>query len=581
MKTRNQLLGVLTSLAVLLLFCAAIGAPVPVQAQTVQVLSADPPSAAQGTVNLNVLIKGKGFKNGALAKFLVTGTDDPGGIKVNSTTFVSSTSVTANIDVTDMAVLSKFDIQVMNRDGRGGKGTELFSVTQKGGSQQAACPVLTPVLTSAASCTSTLAGCLDTTFGGTGVVLTDTNGGLDYMRDMEQAVTPLLQPDGKIVAVGYAQAPGSPTDDFVLVRYNIDGSLDTTFGSGGIARDAITSGEDSLWAAALQPDGKILAAGSADTFGKGMLGVARFNPDGTLDSTFGTGGNVTLTSPSRKVAWRAYSIAVQADGKILLGTSGVGAVVRLNANGSLDSTFGNGGKVTFDYDTVAALTTQRVTVGTVTEERILVVRESKSATGGQNSDFLVMRLMPNGTVDTSFGPSATGLTYTDFCGGGDRPTSMAVDAAGNIVVAGGVDLGSGNINFGIARYTSGGIPDPAFGDPIPGSAQRSGRTRVDFFGSDDGGWGVVVQPDGKLVMGGTAQRPVNYLNYFGLARFNPDGTLDTSFGTGGVVASDYSVPAGGSNFGHRLVLAADGRIILVGSAVANGTYNFVVARYWP
>jgi len=542
-------------------------------AQTIEVTSANPSSAAQGTVNLNVTVKGKGFKNGAQAKWFVTGTTNPSGVTVNSTTFVSGSELSANITVADDATIADFDIAVVNTNGRSGKGTELFAVTAKGGGNQNSCPALTPMLTAANNCTTTLPGCLDVTFGSTGVVLTDTTGGVDYQLDFEQAITPLLQPDGKIVAVGYSRNNGSSTGvDFTLVRYNIDGSLDTTFGSGGIARDAATSADDRVETAALQPDGKILAAG--DSTG-GIVVVARFNPDGTLDATFGAGGNVLLSSPSRKIGWSAYSVAVQTDGKILLGTYGYGAVVRLNSNGSLDTTFGNGGIVAVE-GTASGLATQRFTWGTVTEERILVVDGSRAATGGQTSDFLVMRLMPNGTVDTSFGPSGTGKIYTDFCTSNDGPRAMAVDAAGNIVVA-----GSAGAEFGIARYTPGGIPDSSFGDPISGSSQRTGKTRVDFFGSWDQGWGVVVQPDGKLVIGGNVEKPDPnyYVVYFALARFNADGTLDTSFGTGGVVATDYGTPAG-NDFGRRLVLQPDGKIVIVGAAAANGTMNFAVARYW-
>src|SRR5215470_12434877 len=104
------------------------------QGQQVQVTAADPAAAEQGTINLNVKVTGKGFKTGAHAQWFVTGTTNPGGVTVNSTTFVSSTELNANITVADAATIANFDIQVLNSDGRGGKGSELFAVTQKGGS---------------------------------------------------------------------------------------------------------------------------------------------------------------------------------------------------------------------------------------------------------------------------------------------------------------------------------------------------------------------------------------------------------------------------------------------------------------
>src|SRR3972149_11053597 len=112
-------------------------------AQNIQVTSADPPSAPQGTVNLNVTIGGSGFRTGAQATFFRTGTQDPGGIRVNRTTFISSTELVANIDVADTAVINKFDIEVLS-SGRRGKGTELFAVTGKGSGGAATCDLSQP-----------------------------------------------------------------------------------------------------------------------------------------------------------------------------------------------------------------------------------------------------------------------------------------------------------------------------------------------------------------------------------------------------------------------------------------------------
>jgi hypothetical protein len=128
MKPHKTPATILVLLALGFIFLNLSGGISAAQAQ-VQVTSADPPAAAQGTVNLNVKVTGKGFKKGANAKWLVTGTTDPGGVTVNSTTFVSSTELTANVTVADTAVIANFDIAVTNADGRGGKGTELYAVT--------------------------------------------------------------------------------------------------------------------------------------------------------------------------------------------------------------------------------------------------------------------------------------------------------------------------------------------------------------------------------------------------------------------------------------------------------------------
>src|SRR5262245_23797004 len=135
---RPTLIATLLFLTLGFVFVSPRGPASHAQGGQVQVTAADPTSAAQGTVNLNVKVTGKGFKNGAKAKWFVTGTTDPGGVTVNSTSFVSSTEVTANITVADIAVIGNFDIQVLNSDGRGGKGTELFAVTAKGNSNTSA-----------------------------------------------------------------------------------------------------------------------------------------------------------------------------------------------------------------------------------------------------------------------------------------------------------------------------------------------------------------------------------------------------------------------------------------------------------
>ena len=132
MKPRHRIPPALIILPALIALILSRFLPTSNAQGPVQVNAADPPAAEQGTINLNVKVTGKGFKNGAVAKWFVTGTTNPGGVTVNSTSFVSSSELTANITVSDTATIANFDIQVLNSDGRGGKGTELFTVTAKG-----------------------------------------------------------------------------------------------------------------------------------------------------------------------------------------------------------------------------------------------------------------------------------------------------------------------------------------------------------------------------------------------------------------------------------------------------------------
>ncbi|HUU14188.1 MAG TPA: delta-60 repeat domain-containing protein [Terriglobia bacterium] len=217
--------GRFRGLLVLFFFLASIffvtAGPPTAQAQEVVVSAAVPDNSPQGTVNLNVTIKGKGFKKGAKAQWFVTGTTNPGGVTVNSTAFVSSTELAANITVAAEAQTDKkFDIKVTLSSGRTGKGIELFSVT---------------VPARPADCYSSAPGCLDTSFGdGTGKVTTKTAAGTPYESSSASAQAVAIQANGAIVAAGNTPDPNDGTRDFALVRYNSDGSLDLGFGTGGI-----------------------------------------------------------------------------------------------------------------------------------------------------------------------------------------------------------------------------------------------------------------------------------------------------------------------------------------------------------
>jgi uncharacterized delta-60 repeat protein len=582
MNARSKCAGFLLS-SILLFSLAWTASPPPLVAQDVVVSAAVPDNAPQGTVNLNVRVKGNGFKKGAIAKWLVNGSEiDTGGVTVNTTAYVSATELLANITVAPNAQTDKkFDIKVTLSSGRTGKGIELFSV-RKG---TTGCTAPTPILAAPWSCLLPgAAGCQDTTFGSNGLVITNTSGSTPTMTDIDIAKDVATQSDGKLVVVGGSLIEGAPpgTSRFALVRYNPDGTLDPTFGGSGIVKlQHPTSLYPWAKAVAIQPDGKIVVAG-------GNSLVARYNPDGTLDAGFGNGGLTLVTFPSgRKGKPGQYvnanfrDMAIQSDGKIVLvGNSDWAgwAIGRLNPNGSLDPTFGNGGRVTLESTGgwAFAVALQPVQMGTTTEDRILVGGSAVAGASQQgDEDFAVMRFTPAGIIDSTFGPTGSGSVLTQFCTEQDRVSGLALDAVGNIV-AGGFAKFNGTDNFAIARYSPNGVLDTSFGDPSSGTNQE-GKTIVSLMAADSTGNDLLLQPDGKVIVTGTAEE-ASLRYYFGLARFNADGTLDTTFGTGGVVVTDFGP---GKSQGFKGAIQSDGKIVLVGTVDTNGTgYNFGVARYW-
>lgn len=562
------------SLWILMLLLGAYGGAQDLLAQAIEVNQAIPDNAPQDTVNLNVQIKGKGFKKGAQARWFISGTNDPGGVRVNSTVFVNSTELVANIDVAADAVITQFDIVVALSDGRTGKGIRLFSVTAKGSGTES-CVAPTPVLAAPApDCYLTAAGCLDVSFGSFGLVVTNTSGSEPVETDSDIANAVAIQADGKIVAAGRGLNPDAATreEDFTVVRYNSDGSMDTAFGVGGVVK--VAGGTGGAWAVSIQPDdGKIVLAGD------GFL-IVRLNPDGTLDPNFGNGGMTTVTFTARTGKNRtqiatgtARGLVLQPDGKIVaVGGASTktiygSSIARLNPDGSLDSTFDTGGTVYIQDGTEGAGTVilQPVEVGTTTEHRILV---------GAWKDFALMRFTPSGGLDTTFGPNGTGMVQTDFCSTSDMVRALGLDAAGNILASGFARFSFEEASMAVARYSPNGILDTSFGDPqLTSSGEPTGKTLINLVGPWDLSDGLVPQADGKIVLtGGGGDVYCLTTCYGGLVRLNNDGTLDTTFGTGGVVTS--SAPAGGG------VAQPDGKIVTHGSVEADGGYNFAVARYW-
>jgi uncharacterized delta-60 repeat protein len=284
-------------------------------------------------------------------------------------------------------------------------------------------------------------GSLDTTFSGDGKVTTDVGNGED-----DAATAVAIQADGKIVTAGYVRNqfvdPQGPSD-FALVRYNTDGTLDTTFGVGGIVTTDFNLDDDAANGVVIQPDAKIVAVGYAN-MGTFDFALARYNTNGTLDSTFDGDGKVTTSFGSTDTG---DGIALQSDGKIVAsGSANISgnidfALARYNTNGSLDTTFSGDGKVTSDFGG----TDHASAVGIQPDGRILAGGYVVTAEG----DFALARYTVNGSPDTIFG-GGDGEVTTDF-GGYDIAHGMAIRADRRVVLAG-CAFCFNQYDFGLARY---------------------------------------------------------------------------------------------------------------------------------
>jgi uncharacterized delta-60 repeat protein len=289
-------------------------------------------------------------------------------------------------------------------------------------------------------------------------------------------------------------------DDFALARFNADGTLDPSFGSAGQLSTDFFGNTDQARLVRIQPDGKIVVAGLANTgtlvTADADFAVARYNADGSLDTAFGSGGKANTNIAGKYDA--AQGLALQGDGKIVLvgrvavngGSDPDFGIVRYNANGNLDAGFGLGGIVRTDFGLGNWEEATDVTVQG--DGRILVTGRVRVA-GAFN--LALARFNADGTPDPAFGTA--GLATTAVSTQADVAKALAIQSDGKIIVVGQAANLSANPDMVIARYLTDGSLDAAFG--------AAGKLSVDFFGAIDGAEAVVVQADGKIIVGGFAR----------------------------------------------------------------------------
>src|SRR5213080_4539053 len=414
------------------------------------------------------------------------------------------------------------------------------------------------------------AGDLDPTFGTGGMVMTDIN----RSTDIANAVA--VQSDGKLVVVGQTYKNNDySTEDFAVARYNTDGTLDNSFGSGGRVRTDFPGLAAVPSSVVIQPDGKIVVAGGAFplfTFA-GNFQVVRYNSNGSLDRSFGNGGIVTTTFPEGSYA---FALALQSDGKIIAaGTVFVDfnpgdmsdtdfALARYNPDGSLDTTFGNGGTVTTDFfgneDDVFSVLIQP-------DGKIIAVGSANSPVNYY--DFAAARYLANGTLDSTFGTG--GKVSTDFGDHNfDQARSAALQSDGRIVAAGFAISQNGlSQNFAVARYTSNGVLDTTF--------SRDGITQIDFGSCCQSAYKVLLQSDGKIITVGYPNTEDSDSDFL-LARLSPRGSLDATFGVGGKVRTSFGDLTGGAN-GAALQSDGKIVAVGFQATFSNQWTNFALARY--
>lgn len=385
-------------------------------------------------------------------------------------------------------------------------------------------------------------GDLDTTFGMGGAVSTNVGGGGSY--DTAEAI--VVQGDGKIVVAGNAST------DFALVRYQSNGSLDSTFGTGGIVTTDF-GGSDVVLGLVQQPDGKFVAAGQS---AGSDFGLARYAAtDGALDTGFGTGGKVTIDFGGSDYA---AALVRQSDGKLVAagagwnGTDSDFALVRHNGDGTLDTSFGTGGKVLTDLGATPDFL----------QQALALQGDGKLVVGGGTGspeNVALARYNTNGSLDAGFG---TGGTVTlDFGGSQDFVTGLVVQTDGKIVATV-FDNASGN--FALARWSATGTLDAGF--------DSDGKVTVDLGGVDTAR-ALVLLSSGKLLVAGTQNENSSAANV-ALVRLNSNGTLDTTFGSGGKVVTDL----GGQEEAFTVKLQSDGKAVVAGRTWTPYP-DFLVLRY--
>jgi uncharacterized delta-60 repeat protein len=408
---------------------------------------------------------------------------------------------------------------------------------------------------------------------GDGKILQPVGSGTDYAPGM------VLQPDGRILLAGFSS--DGTNSDFSLIRFNPDGSLDSSFGAGGKIILPIAN-DDQANSVALQPDGKIVVVGQgrASAGAEADYRAVRLNPNGSLDSSFGQGGTALLdVEPGDDTS---YGVTALADGRLVL--SGVSAsrgndfsMVRLLADGTLDTSFSADGKST--YDLSLSTDSGRGTIA-LPDGSLLMVGHALQAGIWQ---FSVIHVDANGLMTPTFGAAdangqvADGKVIVPVGPAYGFATTMALQPSTDpqqpdykVLLAGHADTGAG-YDFGIIRLNANGVLDETFGG--------TGKVVFPVGLGDEQVYAMAVQANGYVLIAGRGLAGSDPSNGdYAVMRLTAEGALDTSFGDAGTALIAIGT---GDDIGQSIAVQADGKIVIGGSSFNGSDYDFSAVRLNP
>ena len=420
-------------------------------------------------------------------------------------------------------------------------------------------------------------GTLDTTFGTSGKVTTSLST-TNITSDIIYST--IIQPDGKILTAGTSLE--TARYKFALARYLTNGNLDTTFGTAGIVITdigVITSGGITV-EMKLQLDGKIVVIGTHQDTQNDLSKIAlvRYNSNGTLDASFGTNG--VVFSNFNNYDNEGNGLFIQANGKILAATFAFSSnnnnesnynIFRYNSNGILDNSFGINGVVSINLG-LNIVNLNSSDVATIIIElangKILVAGKSDSMPTNGENNFAIIQLNSNGTLDTSFG--TMGKVFIDFSLD-DQVAAMQITATNKIILGGTLFYNSGaNSKIGIVQLNANGTIDTTFG--------TAGKiiTTINSSTNNDVLEDLQLQANGDIIVGGTTQNSNTLIGLdFALVKYFINGNLDTNFGTNGFAITDFN---NSTEFINSIAIQSNNKIIATGAfAVSNS--KFALARY--